>query len=165
MKKLFIVISILGSNILANVCFAQFKANDISVEKLPTDVKNILGKYIKILKSPSIDACASAFIEVAGGGLVNENFPVSLRSDVKIYSLKKDFDNIKFYANPVVITRVNVSQSNGNGFGKTAIAGTVYKIWIKKKEGVSGMPAPIQIMVPKGNAQITTPKVVNIGSF
>src|ERR1035437_911998 len=161
MKKLFIIITLIGSVTFANKSFAQSKANDIPVNNLPADVKSVLGKYIKILKSPDLDACATAFLEIAGGGLVNPNFPVSLRSDIKMYSLKKDFENIKFYSDPVVITRVNVIQSNGYGFGKTAIAGTIYKIWIKKKDGINGMPAPVQIMVPKGNAAITTPKVVN----
>jgi hypothetical protein len=64
-----------------------------------------------------------------------------------------------------VITRVNASASNGQGFGASAIKGKVYKIWIAKKEGAAGMPAPISIMVPEGHATIKTPKVVVIGSL
>ena len=81
------------------------------------------------------------------------------------FSLKKDFDNVKFYADPVVITRVNASPSNGQGMGASAIKGMVYKIWIAKKEGGASMPAPISIMTPDGHATIKTPKVVNIGSL
>jgi len=165
MKKLFVILTLITTVGLADNCFAQSKANDIAVKSLPAEVKTVLDKYIKILKSPTLDECATAFLTIAGGGLVNETFPVTLRTTVKPYSLKKDFDDVKFYKDPVVITRVNVSQSNGNGLGATAIAGTIYKIWIQKKEGVAGLPAPVQIMVPKGNAEVTTPKVVNIGSF
>jgi hypothetical protein len=79
--------------------------------------------------------------------------------------LKKDHDGIKFYKQPVAVTRVNKTYSAGQGFGASAIKGQVYKIWIAKKDGVAGLPAPVSIMIPEGHATITTPKVVNIGSF
>jgi hypothetical protein len=164
MRKISIVFTIWC--LTAAGTFAQSKANDISVDKLPTAAKTVLDRYVKILsESASIDDCAVAFLEIAGGGLVNPDFPISLRSDIKQFSLKKDFDNIKFYQNPAVITRVNVSKTNGNGYGATAVKGTIYKIWIQKKAGVAGMPAPVQVLVPEGNDKITTPKIVNIGSF
>lgn len=143
---------------------AQSKRNDIPVSKLPSSVKQVLIKYVKILQSSqSLEDCAQNFVEVAGGSLVNEDGK-SLRSSVKPYSLKKDFSNIKFYANPIKITRVNVSQRS-SGFGESAIRGKVYKIWIDKKSGQSGMPAPISILVPEGHASIKIPKVIGIGSL
>lgn len=148
-----------------SVSSGQSKANDITVDKLPAEVKAVLDRYVEILGSADLNTCAGKFTEIAGGGLVNENFPITLRSTVQNYSLKKDFDDIKFYENPVVITRVNVSSTNGNGFGATAIKGKIYKIWIGKKSGVAGMPAPVQILVPDGHDKIKTPKVTNIGSF
>jgi hypothetical protein len=79
--------------------------------------------------------------------------------------LKKDHDNIKFYKQPVEITRVNKTASNGQGFGASTIKGQVYKIWIAKCASGAGLPAPVSIMIPEGHATIKTPKVVNIGSF
>lgn len=143
---------------------AQSKLNDIPVKDLPASVKTLLDKYVETLNIADLDQCATKFIEIAGGGLVNED-GTSLRTTIKPYSLKKDHADIKFYQQPVKITRVNKSVSNGDGFGASAIKGTVYKIWIAKKEGVAGMPAPVSIMVPEGHATITTPKVVGIGSF
>jgi hypothetical protein len=144
---------------------AQSTRNDIPVGKLPKEVRDVLVRYIQILRTSSdLDACATAFATIAGGSLVNEDGQ-TLRNNVKPYSLKKDFGNVKFYADPIRITRVNVSRSNGSGFGPSAIAGTVYKIWIDKRAGAGGVPAPISIMVPENHPTIKTPKIINIGSL
>jgi len=163
MKKLFI------SFFLSIICFgavsAQSRTNDIPTSKLPKEVKAVLEQYVSILRnSADIDQCAEKFIEVAGGGLVNENAS-GLRQDVPQFSLKKDFNNVKLYADPIKITRVNVSTSNGDGYGWSAIKGKKYKIWIEKANKANGMPAPITIMVPEGHESISLPKVVNIGSL
>lgn len=140
------------------------QAKDIPVETLPADVKSILEKYVNILRnSGSLEAAAVQFKEIAGGSLVNEDG--SLRSTVAQFGLKKDFNNIKHYANPIQVTRVNVTYSNKDGYGKTAIKGKVYQIWIAKDDPAKGMPAPIRVLVPEGHDSITTPKVTNIGSY
>lgn len=144
---------------------AQSKANDIAVDALPAEVKAVLTQYVGLLlAAKSVDEAATALRAIAGGGLVNED-GATLRADVPRFALKKDFDGAKNYASPLAITRVNASPSNGQGFGPSAIKGKVYKIWIGKKEGSAGMPAPISIMVPEGHATIKTAKVVNIGSL
>ena len=149
----------------ATAALAQGKQNDIPVDKLPPEVKAVLDEYLNILRtSADVEAAAKGVIKVAGGGLVDEA-GTALRDSVKPYSLKKDFSDVKFYAEPTNITRVNASPSGGQGFGGSAISGMVYKIWIGKKDGAGGMPAPISIMVPQGHATIKTPKVVNIGSL
>jgi hypothetical protein len=148
-----------------SVANAQNKKDDIPVEQLPAEVKTVLLEYVAILtSSKTLDECAQNFIKVAGAGLVNEDGN-SLRGNVQGFSLKKDYENIKFYANPVKITRVNVSRSSGAGFGPSALKGKVYKIWIAKADGGGGLPAPVSIIVPEGHATIKTPKVMNIGSF
>ena len=155
----------LGFVLFSSVVLAQSKANDIPADKLPPEVKAVLEQYVAMLRAgPDVATVAKAFVAIAGGGVVNEDGK-SLRRDVPEFSLKKDFNGVKFYADPVNITRVNATKSGGQGFGASAIAGMVYKIWIAKKEGGGGMPAPISIMVPEGHATITTPKVVNIGSL
>ncbi|HMU81763.1 MAG TPA: hypothetical protein PKE49_18020 [Leptospiraceae bacterium] len=144
---------------------AQTKANDIPVEKLPADVKQVLEQYVNILRtSKSLDECATRFTSIAGGSLVTDE-KGTLRDTVKPFSLKKDFNDIKQYADPIVITRVNATPSNGQGYGSSAIKGMVYKIWIAKKDASIGMPAPVSILVPEGHPTITTPKVVGIGSY
>jgi hypothetical protein len=84
---------------------------------------------------------------------------------VQPFSLKKDFENVKFYANPAQITRVAKLRSKTSGFGDSAITGESYKIWIAKKEGTSGLPAPTTILVPEGHKTIKVPKVIAIGSL
>ncbi len=148
-----------------NFATAQSRSNDIPTSKLPAEVKAVLEQYVTILRtSADIDQCAEKFLEVAGAGLVNENAS-GLRQDVPRFSLKKDFNNVKFYADPIKITRVNLSVSNGDGYGWSAIKGKKYKIWIEKANKANGRPAPITILVPEGHESIRLPKVVNIGSL
>lgn len=144
--------------------FAQSTQYDIPIEDLPKNVKEVLNNYIEILKSPNLDLAAQKFVSIAGGSLINTN-GTALSRGKKEYSLKKDFTDLKHYAYPVKITRVSKTQSNGQGYGATAIKGTVYKIWIDKKTSDLGVPAPISIMIPQGHAKIKAPKVVNIGSL
>lgn len=143
---------------------AQSKKNDIPVQQVPKEVLETLEAYTKVLSVETIEKCAEAFVAIAGGSLVDETGS-RLSTDVPQFSLKKDHANFKFYAVPLQITRVNRSISNGDGYGPSAIKGTVYKIWIGKKPGTPGMPAPISIMVPEGHPTIKTPKVIGIGSL
>jgi hypothetical protein len=145
------------------LCAAQGTANDIPVAQLPAEVRTVLDQYIQILRtSENLDACAQKFVAIAGGSLVNEDGQ-TLRTSVQPYSLKKDFENIQFYANPIRITRVNRNPNPlTSGFGPSAIRGNEFKIWIAKADGQAGVPAPISIMVPEGGG---TPKVIRIGSL
>ncbi len=143
---------------------AQSKRDDIPVSKLPKEVKAVLDRYVQALNAPDLDSCAVLFLSIAGGGLVNEEGD-ALGRDLLDFSLKKDFNNIKFYQQPAKITRVNVRKSNGDGYGASAIKGKVYKVWLAKKPEVNGMPAPVSIMVPEGHQTIKTPKVIGIGSL
>ena len=159
-KKIVIVVSILLINSVIN---AQQK--DIVISDLPVEVKAVLDEYITILTtSNSIDECADRFLEIAGGGLVNPNGTL-LRNSVKPYSLTKDFNNIKFYKVPVEIIRVAKTKTGQAGYGVSALSGDWYKIYIAKKDGVSGMPAPVHIVYPKNHKYIKTPKVIQGGSF
>lgn len=144
---------------------AQSKRYDIDIADLPANVRGVLDQYVKILRtSKDLDACAKAFTSIAGGGLVNEDGK-TLRGNVQPFSLKKDFSNVKLYASPIQITRVAKLDPVTSGFGPSAIRGHTYKIWIAKKDGAGGLPAPIGIMVPDGHKTIKDPKVVSIGSL
>ncbi len=159
MKK--ITLLSLSIILFVGVSFSQQK--DIPVSELPKEVKKVLDKYVNILtSSKSLDECATKFMSVAGGGLVNPA-GTNLRSSVKPYSLKKDFGNIKFYKQPVQIARVAKTRTGMCGYGASAIAGDWYKIYIEKTDG--SQPAPIQIVVPENHATIKAPKVMSIGSL
>lgn len=132
---------------------------------LPAAVRTVLEQYLNILRtSRSVEECASRLVPIAGGGLVNEDGR-SLRQTVPRFSLKKDFENVRFYASPTQITRVSPRRSNGEGFGPSAIRGMRYTIYIAKAPGQPGMPSPISIMVPDQHAFVRGPRVVGIGSL
>ena len=134
---------------------------DINPSELPADVMDVLKQYCTVLStSPDIETCAKKLAPIAGGHLLDSQGKIS--RDVFEFSLKKDFQNIKFYQVPPVITRIQRETDDYDGYESTLIQGTRYKIWIAKKEGVAGMPAPVPIIKPaKGS-----PKVVsNIGSL
>jgi hypothetical protein len=151
--------------LVATPLWAQTKKDDIDVADLPADVRNVLEQYAGLLRaSKDLAACASAFLAIAGGGLVNEDGS-KLRSTVMGFGLKKDFENVKFYADPVRITRVAKLPPVTSGFGSSAITGPSFKIWIAKKEGAGGLPAPTTILVPEGHKTIKAPKVITIGSL
>ncbi len=163
--KRFKVISLYIAFILfSTTSFSQSTESDIPISELPSSVEKVLQQYIEILRSPNLDIVAEKFVAIAGGSLINTDGS-DLSRGKKEFSLKKDFDDLQHYAYPIKITRVNKAESNGQGYGATAIKGVVYKIWIDKKSSDLGMPAPISIMVPEGHATIKTPKVVNIGSL
>ncbi len=164
MRKLLVVFFVMLFWFSAFESSAQSKRDDIPVNQLPTGVLNVLYDYTEVLKSETLEKCAETFLAIAGGSLVNPA-GTALDIDLPRFSLKKDYNNFKFYALPLKITRVNKRYSNGDGYGDSAIAGWVYKIWIDKKKGVNGMPAPISIMVPENHPTIKTPKVIGIGSL
>ncbi len=134
---------------------------EITASELPPDVLDVLNRYCSILStSPDLETCAEGLAAISGGHLVNSQGSIS--RDVFEFSLKKDFQNIRFYRVPPVITRIVMETDSYDGYGPTLIQGTRFKIWIAKKQGTPGLPAPIPIIKPaKGE-----PKVVsNIGSL
>ncbi|MCS6795343.1 MAG: hypothetical protein RMJ97_04360 [Raineya sp.] len=152
---------------LSTLAFALLAMVAVQAQRVPKEVQQVLEQYVQILRtSESLDACAERFRSIAGGSLVEDDpVNVSLRSTVKDFSLKKDFNNIRFYANPVRISRVTTEEVTKIGSGESALGGTIYKIWIAREDSSTGMPAPVSIIMPRNHPVIKTPKVVNIGSF
>ena len=141
----------------------QAQQKDIPVSDLPPTVKIVLENYVNILRtSKTLDECANKFLSIAGGGLVNPS-GTGLSGSVKAYSLKKDFDNIKLFKNPVIIVKVAKTQNEQAGYGQSAITGNIYKVYIAKKN--NGQPAAVHIIVPKNHSTIKKPKIIQIGSF
>jgi hypothetical protein len=138
--------------------------NNRLAASLPVPVRQTLERYVGILSSAeSLDDCAETFTTIAGAGLVNEDG--SLRSTIQPFSLKKDYNNVKWYAVPLKITRVDVRRNRSAGYGDTALTGTQFKIWIDKADKRTGMPAPVTILAPEGHPKIADPRVIGIGSL
>ena len=151
-----VIIVIMVSSIDLNAGRSEMKPAE-----LPADVLEVLNCYCMILStSPDINICAEKLAAIAGGHLLDSSGKIS--RDVMEFSLKKDFQNIRFYKVPPVVTRIQCITDDYDGYGETLIQGTRYKIWIAKKDGIPGMPAPIPIIKPATGS----PRVVsNIGSL
>ena len=86
----------------------------------------------------------------------------SLKQDRLNYSFKKAWQNARFYKVPVSVTRIQKQNITAIGFGKTAQAGTAFKVWISKKDGVAGLPAPLNVFFPSDGS---APKIYYYGSL
>jgi hypothetical protein len=159
-RTIVVVLSLLSITLfLAGPSNAQRK--EIPQGEVPADVITVLNKYMRILTtSPSLEVCGREVAKIAAGHMLSQNGGIS--DDVMQFSLKKDYQNAKFYKVPVVITRVQRIENDYDGYGPTLFQGVRYKIWIAKKDGVAGLPAPIPVIKPKSGA----PKIVTtIGSL
>jgi hypothetical protein len=156
---------VIGASVMTLFLFlygsSSARPKDIPKDQVPQEVIDVLNAYMKILTtSPTLEDCGEKVAKIAAGHMLSQSGGIS--DDVIQFSLKKDYQNAKFYKFPVVITRVAVSEDDYDGFGPTLFQGTRYKIWIAKKDGVGGLPAPIPIIKPKSGA----PKIVTtIGSL
>jgi len=139
------------------------KLSDVPTQ-VPEEVLKMVDTYLQLLtSSKSVVEAATKLFPIAGGHLLSTTGD-KISSDVKQFSLKKDWQNAKFYQQPAKITRVDKIENDYDGYDVTLIEGTTYKIWVDKKQGVNGMPAPMKVLVPKNDP--THPKVIsNIGSF
>ena len=146
---------------LSTSALAQSDQKDISLDELPENVKTLVTDYMQALQATNLDECAEKVSLLAGGGLVNDDGK-TLRSSVKPFKLKKDFNNAKHYSYPISITKANVSENRTSGYGNSALKGKLYKVWVSKKNDTEH-PAPISILVPDTEGK--SPKVVGIGSL
>lgn len=137
---------------------------EIKVKDVPKEVIVVLNQYLTILStSKTLEDCGKNLLPIAGGHILAQS-GTAISTDVMQFSLKKDYQNVKFYKIPAVITRVQLITNTYDGYGPTLTEGNIYKIWIAKKDGVNGMPAPIPVLVPKNNPK--SPKIVTtIGSL
>jgi len=85
-----------------------------------------------------------------------------LDRDTKEFSYKKAYSNVKFYSQPADITEVRKGTPTTVGWEETAEAGRVDKYFIDKKDGVDGMPAPIEVFWPEDGGP---PKIYYMGSL
>jgi hypothetical protein len=162
--KQFIQKIISGILIISGTAIVSAQKRDIQINEIPKPVVIVLNKYLKTLASSSdLDVCAKKIVPVFAGHLLSQSGN-KVADDVLQFSLKKDHQNVKFYKYPAVITRVQLEKNGYDGFGPTLVEGDIYKIWIAKKDGVAGLPAPIPVIVPKKKP--ANPKIIStIGSL
>lgn len=159
-KKLFIIVAILFIFIII-FSSSTLQSSDIPISELPQEISNIVSQYLFVLQnSTTLEEAASKLQNILGGGLLNYQGQIS--QDTLSFSLKKDFQNAKLYQYPIKITRVMKILNDYDGYQQTYIEGTGYKVWVAKKDGVAGMPAPIHVIKPNNGSAA---KIIGIGSF
>lgn len=107
----------------------------------------LLNAFLNALLLADEAACLKALLPLVHKSLLNK-MGDALSRDVQEFSFKKARTNAKNYAQPVRITEVRANRVSAIGFGPSAQSGTETKYWIAKREGVGGMPAPVNIFFP-----------------
>lgn len=96
------------------------------------------------------------------GSKLDKNDPRKMNNDSIRFAFKKAHQNVKMYDPGPRIIRTQLTGTSAVGFGPTAQKGKLYKYFIAKKDGINGMPAPIQIFYPEDGSD---PIVYDFGSF
>lgn len=138
----------------------NFQSSDIPISDLPQEISDLVNQYVYILQtSATLEEAASKLQNILGGGLLNTQGKIS--QDTLSFTLKKDFQNARLYQYPIKITRVVKILNDYDGYKNTYIEGIGYKVWVAKKEGLPGMPAPVHVIKPKDKPAV----IIGIGSF
>ncbi len=145
MKRLIITL------IAGMAIFMQYHSygQDIPVNKFDKRGIEVINNFMQALLDNSSDEMAVAkaampYIHASE----YDNSGTNLKRDRLDYSFKKAWQNAKFYKVPVSVTRIQRQNLTAIGFGATAQKGISYKVWIAKKAGVNGMPAPLNVFFP-----------------
>jgi len=154
----FFAAAIIGISISANI-----QAQDIQLADFDKRGIEVVNKFMDAINANAADQAAAA--KAAMPFIHNseyDNTGTALKRDRMDFSFKKAWQNAKFYESPVKVTRIQKQSLTAIGFGATAQAGTSYKVFIGKKAGVAGMPAPLNVFIP---ADGSDPKVHYYGSL
>jgi hypothetical protein len=114
------------------------------------------------MSTPDINEAGKKLVaaKVVHSSKVDKNDNTKLNPDSLRFAFKKAHGNVKMY--DLRVTRTVLTGTSAVGFGPTAQKGKLYKYFIAKKEGVNGMPAPIQVFYPEDGSE---PVVYDFGSF
>lgn len=134
---------------------ADVAANPVAV--------SVIEKFLEALVSAdSIEDAAKRVVaaKLVHQSLVDTRDPTTLNADKMRFSFKKAYGSAKLYQ--AKITRVAETSVTAVGYKETAQKGKLYKYFVAKKDGVSGMPAPLQIFFPDGDGP---PVLYDFGSL
>lgn len=141
----------------------NLSAQDIQLADFDKRGIEVVNKFMDAINANATDITAAA--KAALPFIHNSEYDASgaaLKRDRMDFSFKKAWQNAKFYESPVKVTRIQKQSLTAIGFGATAQAGTSYKVFIGKKAGVAGMPAPLNVFLPADGSE---PKVHYYGSL
>lgn len=144
------------------LCFASFSQAQLTAKDTEPKAMELLNKFLEALLIEDADASAKALLPLVHKSLMDDNGD-DLTRDLRSFSFKKAHSNAKFYQSPVRVTRVRKTDSRtAIGYGDSAEKGRIEDYFIAKKQGVNGMPAPVQIFFPANGGE---PKIAYMGSL
>lgn len=134
-----------------------------AIEKISPDPRGVelVNKLLQALSIEDPEQRLKAVIPLVHKSLLNKD-GTDLDINVKPFSYKKAWQNVKFYCIPVKITEVHKGREMTIGYGPTAEKGRNDKYFVGKKPGVNGMPAPIAVFWPSDGGG---PKITGMGSL
>ena len=158
MKKITLIFTL-----ILGLLSCSLSAQDIPLDQFDKRGVEVVNNFMNAIMNNQADEMAAAkaalpYIHKSEYDAAGTN----LKSDRLSYSFKKAWQNAKFYNVPVTVTRVQKQSISAIGFGSTAQTGTVYKVWVGKKEGVAGLPAPFHVFFPSDGS---APTISNYGSL
>lgn len=132
-------------------------------EAVEPRAEKLLNDFLAALTSnpDNMDAAVKAALPYLHKSLLGPG-GTDVSADLRRFSFKKAWENAKFYAQPVKITRIRRTGVSAIGFRETAEKGRVTDYFVAKKEGVNGMPAPVKIFFPEGGGE---PRISYVGSL
>ncbi|MFO0580329.1 MAG: hypothetical protein U1A78_40670 [Polyangia bacterium] len=132
-------------------------------EPVDARAEKLLNDFLAALSSnpDNLDAAIKAALPYLHKSLLSPDGS-SVSADLRNFSFKKAWGNAKFYAQPVKITRIRRTGTSAIGFQQTAEKGKVSDYFVAKKDGASGMPAPVKIFFPADGGE---PKISYVGSL
>jgi len=86
----------------------------------------------------------------------------ALKRDVKRFSYRKAYTDVKHYKQPAEITEVHKGTEHTVGSGEQAEKGRADKYFVAKKDPELGRPAPLHVFWPSDGG---APKLINIGGL
>ena len=143
------------------ILFSYAAQAQLTTKDTDARAMEVLNKFMEALMIEDADKSAKEVMKYAHKSLFNPNGS-DLSKDLRDFSFKKAHNNAKFYQTPVIVTRIRKSSVTGIGYEQTAERGRIEDYFIAKKQGVNGMPAPVQIFFPADGSE---PKIAYMGSL
>lgn len=134
-----------------------------SIEKIEPDPKaaKLVSDFMNALTIADESERLQAILPMVHDSLKTKD-KKDLFSSVKQFSYKRAVDMIKLYKNPVELGEVHKGTVSTIGFKELAEKGRRDKYFVKKKDGINGLPAPIHVFIPENGGE---PKIYDFGSL
>ncbi len=140
-------------------------ASQVFAQDTPPDERGLekIKRFMEIcLNNPDLNEAGKQLVaeKVVHLSKRDKNDPRKLNPDSLRFAFKRAHGAIGQYQ--LLVVRTTLTTTSAVGFGPTAQKGKLYKYFIAKKDGIAGMPAPVQVFYPDGGED---PVVYDFGSF